>query len=92
MLLEGLDERMFVNIVPNNWFLVHYKWWLWWLLLFSTFTLKLNMGLFGPEDIVFVGPFCDLFPRLSGNWKWKNLEGNFQIQGNLLLNAERISN
>lgn len=29
MLLEGLDERMFVNIVPNNWFLVHYKWWLW---------------------------------------------------------------
>lgn len=50
------------------------------------------MGLFGPEDIVFVGQFCDLFPRLSGKWKWKNLEGNFQIQGNLLLNAERISN
>lgn len=50
------------------------------------------MGLFGPEDIVFVAQFCDLFPRLSGKWKWKNLEGNFQIQGNLLLNAERISN
>lgn len=33
------------------------------------------MCLFGPEDIVFVGQFCDLFPGLSGKENGKTSKG-----------------